>query len=110
MNSDDSSGAAAPIAGEVEFREELMNLKEARAQDVKIFSAQPIGPTWSARVDRNLDWTVIGSTKKRVDTLPINQRGHYIQLRASDNSVGRSVIEGFAIEHQDEEAMRKKHG
>lgn len=109
VNSDDSGGGAVAIAGEVEFRTEFLANSESWVKDITVYSEQPIGPSYSVRFDRTLDWYDVGDTTKRIQTFPVNERGHYVQIRASDNSVGRSVIQGYVLNHDPEITKRKPY-
>lgn len=106
---DDSGGAAAPIAGEVEFKEEFLSVDGSFGRNLTVFADNFVGLKWSYRYDRSPDWINAGEQKRRIHKLLMSQRGHYVQLRAADNSSNRSIIEGYNIEHGEEETKRRTH-
>ena len=100
VNTDDSGSTAAPIAGEVEFREEFLANKEAKVNDITLYSAQPIGIKWNTRLNRRTDWDITSESTKVINKFTVNKSGNYIQLRAADNSNSRSVIEAYIIDYE----------
>lgn len=101
VNSDDS-GATTPsaIAGEIEFKEDFLGHDTNWVEDMTIYSKQPIGPNYTVRFNNTDDWKTLGETRKKVTKIGVRDEGNYVQFRASDNSISRSVIEAYAYEYQ----------
>lgn len=105
VNSDDSGTSVAPIAGEVEFKEDFLGHDTNFVEELTVYAKQPIGPNYSVRFNNTDDWKNLGETRQKVAKFGIRSEGNYIQFRASDNSINRSTIEGYAYEHF---SMRKE--
>ena len=109
VTTDDSNGAAAPIAGEVEFREEFLSPNQSFGKNLTTYGDNFVGLKWSYRYDRSPDWISAGEQKHRIHKLLASQRGHYVQVRVADNSRNHSIIEGYHFETKDEETKRRTY-
>ena len=108
-NTDSAGGTATPISGYARSKEMGINFpKGGKLKQLYVTGDQARGTKVNYRIDRG-GWKPAFDLKERISDGRISDFARTIQLSFSDNSqISPSKINGFTIEYEPDEAIRRK--